>query len=152
MKAPTKPKRSALQEWIHWQSITAAIFLINGGLYSFGFQYETTRIFGLQLPFLYIPFSIPGIVSVIGGVLVLLIECHVSFFALLDFHIAKILLFMPLGLFALLQLTLVQPACLFVFISLELAYNAITTMGVSDGKHEELGTRGKTDNGTMLPR
>ncbi|KAH6567174.1 hypothetical protein BASA50_009598 [Batrachochytrium salamandrivorans] len=147
MKAPAKPKRTATLEWVYWQAITAAIFLLNGGLYSFAFPYETTRIINVQAPWLYIPISIPGIVAIVGSLLIFLIENNVSLFAKLNLHITRVLLYLPLGLFCGLQLTMVQPAVFLVIISIELMFDAVWGLASA-----EAASKDKAAGGTMLPR
>ncbi|KAI8917318.1 hypothetical protein BC831DRAFT_438618 [Entophlyctis helioformis] len=123
------PKRTALHEWTRWQAITAAVFLINGGLYSFIFPYSTGNIFKVPLKSITLPLSYPGVVATIAGPLILLIENDIGPFAMLDNRALKILMYLPLGIFTSLQLTLVQPGVFLIVIALLLMVDAVQSGG-----------------------
>ncbi|KAL2911726.1 hypothetical protein HK105_208783 [Polyrhizophydium stewartii] len=126
MKHTETIKRTALHEWIRWQAITAAVFLLNGGIYSFIFPYETTNIIKMKMPALFNPLPIPGIVAIVAAVLILLIEYEVSLFASFNNQLFKSILYLPLGIFTALQLTLVQPGVFLVMIAIELVVDSMS--------------------------
>eukprot|EP00842_Homolaphlyctis_polyrhiza_P000855 jgi/Hompol1/1770/HPOL_001938-RA len=135
--------RSALHEWTRWQAITAAIFLFNGGVYSFKYSYETTRIIGdTRITPLFSPICIPGIVAIAASFLILLLENDVGVFSLLDNHATKMVLYLLVGVFSGLQLTLTQPAVFLIVITIELAVDAWRQHNHSDG----------TSSSSVLPK
>lgn len=143
--------RTAVQEWVKWQVLTAGIFLINGSAFTFKYPYGTfpwsdqisfylgptiaygpsnttegARYFlGPATPVFGPTLPLVGIVAMAGAVLCLILESDL-FSCLASVHkhsLLKALFYLPLGLYTINQFTCIQPATFLIISGLLLIYD-----------------------------
>ncbi|KAJ2999949.1 hypothetical protein HDV02_001206 [Globomyces sp. JEL0801] len=135
-------KRTAIQEWVRWQMMTAAFFLGNGGFYSMFWPYYTFS-FSSMFPrlgpviqygpaksdlFPLAPFpaitgtSIPlcGVIALIAGVVIFCIESDQvpGMEGMHENNAVKIVLYLLIGLVCINEFTCVSPSLFCIFASI----------------------------------
>jgi hypothetical protein len=140
-------QRTGIEEWVKWQVITASVFLINGGVYSLKYPYQTWPA-PFQLPmlgpratfgptnatgeFFLAPvvavtgptFPISGIVAMAAAPVLLLLESDILFCTKYVPNVIKVVLYLAVGVSTSGQLTCVQPALFLIISSSLLIYSA----------------------------
>ena len=120
-------KRTAIQEWVKWQLITAAVFLINGSVYAFKFPYPTLKIFTANPIFISIAgIPLAAIIGLLTAIFILVVETDWVENPIVQMAWPRALLYFAAGLGSLLTLTNAQPASFLIFSALCIGYDAMS--------------------------